>query len=150
MNGRLIGEVTARDNRAVSQHRTLRVGIGGLVVGLAIFALPAELEGPVLLPISPGHAIASTDAVAAGLVLISTTLLYLGLWRGRVRLAAIAQARPGRTLGFAFAGGTGLGLLLASAFSTFWWWWAIGAALYGAVLLLAVAAVGRAPRAAPR
>jgi hypothetical protein len=33
--------------------------------------------------------------------------------------------------------GLGLGLLLASAFSAFFWWWAIGAILFGAMLIVA-------------
>jgi hypothetical protein len=36
-----------------------------------------------------------------------------------------------------FTGGFGLGLLIASAFSTFFWWWAVGAALFGVGLFIA-------------
>jgi hypothetical protein len=34
--------------------------------------------------------------------------------------------------------GAGLGLLIASAFSGFFWWWAIGAAVFGMTVIVAV------------
>jgi hypothetical protein len=37
--------------------------------------------------------------------------------------------------------GFGLGLLIASAFSTFFWWWAVGAALFGVALIVAALAL---------
>ena len=33
-------------------------------VGLVMLAAPASIEGPVILPISPGHALSVLDAVA--------------------------------------------------------------------------------------
>jgi hypothetical protein len=39
--------------------------------------------------------------------------------------------------------GFGLGLLIASAFSSFFWWWAVGAILFGAALIGAVLMASR-------
>jgi len=53
------------------------------------------------------------------------------------RLLEALQRSPGiASLGI-FVAGLGLGLLLASAFSAFFWWWAIGAILFGAMLIVA-------------
>ena len=40
-------------------------GFGSLGVGVAILAMPASVEGPVLVHISPGHAVAWLDALGA-------------------------------------------------------------------------------------
>lgn len=52
----------------------------------------------------------------------------------------IAWQAPGFAAASIFAGGFGLGLLIASAFSGFFWWWAVGAAFFG-VMLVAAAVV---------
>jgi hypothetical protein len=115
-----------------------------LAVSLALFAVPTQFEGPVLLDISPGHAIAVLDGVAIVPLLAANWLLLRGLWRGRVDLGDLVRRHPGRGSATIFAGGAGLGLLLASAFSAFFWWWAIGAALFGLVFVgCALAAAGR-------
>ena len=114
-----------------------------LAVAMAIFALPARLEGPVLVRISALHAISVVDALAVGLLLGASTLSYAGLWRGRLRLLAIVHRYPGRSLVVGVAAGAGLGLLLASAFSDFAEWWAIGAVLFGAALIGTSLVVGR-------
>ena len=119
-----------------------------IAVGLAILAIPAAYEGPVLAPISDGHAIALADAVAIAPLLCGTTMLYVLMWQERGTAAARMRARPLPALALTFGGGLGLGLLLASAFSAWWWWWAVGAALFGAALLVAALTIVRAPTAA--
>jgi len=104
-------------------------------VGLAILAAPTAIEGPVILPISPGHALSVLDAVAVLPLLVGSFFLYRGLWQRRGPLRAVALRMPGRAGTLVFVGGFGLGLLIASAFSAFFWWWAVGAMLFGAALL---------------
>ena len=116
-----------------------------LMVGLGVvmLAAPDAVEGPVLLPISPGHALSRLDAIALVPLLAGSLSLYAGLWRhrGRLRVAASRALAPAAAL--VFVGGFGLGLLIASAFSAFFWWWAIGAVLFGGALLTAVLVAAR-------
>lgn len=114
-----------------------------ITLGLAILAAPSSVEGPVLLPISPGHAISRLDAVALVPLIVGTLGVYAGLWRRRARAYQLAAQSPGQFALAIFAGGFGLGLLIASAFSTFFWWWAIGAVLFSVVLVAAVLLVVR-------
>jgi hypothetical protein len=113
--------------------------LGLLVLSFALFALPADFEGPVLVPISSGHAIAVLDAAAIVPLVIASALLYAGVWRSRARLRESARSRPGVAVWLAFTGGLGLGLLLASVYSGFFGWWAIGAALLTAAMVTAAA-----------
>ena len=110
-----------------------------IAAGVAIFAAPARFEGPVLLPISPGHAISAVDTLGVASVSVGSLLYAAALWRRRVDLGERIRSRPSRAMALIFGTGLGMGLLLASALSVFWWWWAIGAAL----LLLSCYAVGR-------
>jgi hypothetical protein len=112
-----------------------RWSIGLLGAAVAIFAVPSAYEGPVLVEVSAGHAIAVADAVAIAPLLVGTSLLYLGLWRERRRALDIAREHPALAMLGTFAAGTGLGLLLASAFSSWFWWWAVGAGLFGASVI---------------
>lgn len=116
-----------------------------IVTGIAILALPAGLEGPPLVPISPGHALSLVDAAGVVPLAAGSTWLHAGLWRRRDRLALWSRQRTGLAAGLTFAAGLGLGLLLASAFSVFYWWWAVGAAVFGIanVASVLVAAMGR-------
>ena len=115
-----------------------------IAVALPLFAAPSRFEGPVLVPISPGHGLARLDTVALLPLLLGIAWLYAGLWTRRQRLISAAVSSPGRGGIGVFLAGAGLGLLLASSFSTFFWWWAIGAALFGAMVLAAVVvAAGR-------
>jgi hypothetical protein len=109
-----------------------------ITLGLALLAAPSSVEGPVLLPISPGHAISRLDAVALVPLMAGMLGLYAGLWRRRVRVYQHAAQSPGSFALAVFVGGFGLGLLIASAFSTFFWWWAVGALLFAIVLFGAV------------
>ena len=110
------------------------LGCGSLfVLALLLFVAPAGLEGPVLVPISPGHGLSLVDVVALAPLLAGTGLLAGGLWGRRQVLADDLTRRPGVAWAGAFATGLGLGLLVASVF-VFFWWWAIGAALLTAML----------------
>lgn len=123
--------------------RWLWWALGLLACSFAIFALPAHLEGPALLPISPGHAVAVLDAVAIIPLLAASVLLYGGLWTSRAHLLDSVRHHPERSLAIGFAGGLGLGLLMASVYSSFFGWWAVGAALLTAVLLAAAVSAAR-------
>jgi hypothetical protein len=105
-------------------------------LALILFVIPAGLEGPVLVPISPGHGLSLVDVVALVPLLAGTGLLLGGLWQRRQRLDVALTRRPWSARVGAFVAGFGLGLLVASVF-TFFWWWAIGAALLTATLLAA-------------
>ena len=104
-----------------------------LVLALALFAVPAGVEGRDLVPISPGHALSLVDAVALVPLLGGFAVLAIGLWRRREHLGVVIKGAPWPASTVSFAAGIGLGLLLASVFP-FFWWWAIGAALFTAVL----------------
>jgi hypothetical protein len=132
----------------MARSRWLPLGLVLIAVGLAILAIPAGYEGPVLVPISEGHAIAAVDAIGIVPLVCGTTLLYAVIWQERTRAAAISRAQPLPALALSFGGGLGLGLLVASAFSAFYWWWAIGAALVATALLVAVVSLARGPLAA--
>lgn len=114
-----------------------------ITLGLALLAAPSSVEGPVLLPISPGHAISRLDAVALVPLIAGMLGVYAGLWRRRTRIYQHAARSPGPFAVAVFAGGFGLGLLIASAFSTFFWWWAVGAVLFSVVLVTALLLVVR-------
>jgi hypothetical protein len=95
-----------------------------------------QFEGPVLVPISPGHALSVLDSIALVPLLIGAALLYGGLWQRRRRLIEAVHLSPGMGSVGIFIAGLGLGFLLASAFSSFFWWWAIGAVLFLAMMIV--------------
>ena len=64
-----------------------RYALGLLALGLAIMALPASLEGPVLVNIGPGHAVAVLDAIGLVPLVLGCALLYGGLWAQQRQLA---------------------------------------------------------------
>ncbi len=113
-----------------------------MVLAILLLAMPARIEGPVLVPIGPGHALSVLDSIALVPLLVGAALLYGGVWRRRERLQEFVRLRPLIGGGLAFFAGLGLGLLLASAFSAFFWWWAVGAALF-AVTSLAAAIIAK-------
>lgn len=121
------------------------VWIGSSLVGVGILGLlvPGRYEGPVLVPISPGHGLSSIDILALIPLVLDTGIVYWGLWKRRDRLLAAATATPMRWSIGVFVCGFGFGLLLASAFSTFWWWWALGAGIVTASLVDAIRIVTR-------
>ncbi len=118
-------------------------GLGLVAVAVALLAAPAQFEGPVLVPISPGHALSVLDSVALIPLLTGLAWLYRGVWVRRHRVYDALLASPGKGGLGVFAIGLGVGLLLASAFSTFWWWWAIGATLFLVMTLIAVVVAAR-------
>ena len=60
------------------------LGCGTLcALALILFVVPAGLEGPVLVPISPGHGLSLVDVVALVPLLAGTGLLLGGLWQRR-------------------------------------------------------------------
>ena len=120
-----------------------RRGLGCLATGLALLAMPASLEGPILVEISPGHAIAVVDALGILPLTLGSVLLHWVLWTHRVQLGVWVSARPAIALGAVFISGLGLGLLTASSFSSFFWWWAIGAVLFVSTVVAASAVVAR-------
>ena len=122
---------------------SLKWGLGLIGVGVAIMALPASLEGPVLVRVSPGHALATLDAVGLVFLLLGSVVVYWLLWAQRRRLIRYVSYQPVVSLGGAFVSGAGLGLLVASSFSGFFWWWAIGGVLFGSTLVAASIAVVR-------
>ncbi len=114
-----------------------------LAIAVVLFALPSRFEGPVLVPISPGHGLSLVDVAAVVPLVAGTAILATALIRDRDRLEAAIRRRPWRSAGVLFLGGAGLGLLFASVFP-FFWWWAIGAALLtGSLVVAALTAAGR-------
>ena len=71
-------------------------------LGVVMLAAPDAVEGPVLLPISPGHALSRLDAIALVPLLAGSLSLYAGLWRhrGRLRVAASLALAPAAALVF--------------------------------------------------
>lgn len=114
-----------------------------VILAVAVLAAPRRLEGPVLLPISPGHALAALDTLALLPLLLGTSWLYGGLWARRRRLLAVLHAAPGWSALALVGAGLGLGLLIASVLSTFFWWWAVGTTVFSLLLLAAVVAAVR-------
>lgn len=112
--------------------------LGIVILAIALFAAPTRLEGPVLVSISPGHALSLLDSFALALLFIGSAWLHSGLWQHRQRLYDSIRRSPNVGSVAAFAAGLGLGLLLASAFSSFFGWWAMGAVFYGAIMITAL------------
>ncbi|MBM7805215.1 hypothetical protein JOD57_001052 [Geodermatophilus bullaregiensis] len=113
------------------------------VIALVLFAVPSRFEGPVLVPISPGHGLSLVDLAAVVPLIAGLSALGVFLVRRRAGLERTIRLRPWAAATVLFGAGTGLGLLFASVFP-FFWWWAVGAALLTlALVLVALAAAGR-------
>jgi hypothetical protein len=113
-----------------------------LGTALVLFAVPSRFEGPVLVPISPGHGLSLVDMAAVVPLVAAVVVLAVALVRGRPALERTIRARPWPAAAVLFAAGLGLGLLFASVFP-FFWWWAVGATLFTVMLgLVARAAAG--------
>ncbi len=97
--------------------------------------MPQGLEGPLLVPISPGHGLSVLDTVALLPMTIGACWALVGLWQRRQPLMQKALASPVAYGATTFIAGLGVGLLMASDFSDFFWWWLIGAALVGSIAL---------------
>ena len=118
------------------------------VIALVLFAVPSRLEGPVLVPISPGHGLSLVDMAALVPLLVFLAALGTSLVRRRATLECTIRERPWWTTAVSSGAGLGLGLLLASVFP-FFWWWAIGATLLTLVLILSFLAATGHVRARP-
>ena len=113
-------------------------GLGLVALGIALLAAPSQWEGPVLVPISPGHGLSVLDMAGVAPILFGMGWLYIGLWQRRGRIIESVQQSPQMgSLGI-FVAGLGMGLLLASSFSAFFWWYAVGALLFGVMLIVAL------------
>jgi hypothetical protein len=114
------------------------VGLGFVALGIAVLAAPSHWEGPILVPISPGHGLSLLDMFGVAPILVGMGWLYVGLWQRRHRIFESIQKSPKLGGSGVFVAGLGLGLLLASSFSAFFWWYVIGAFLFSAMLILAL------------
>jgi hypothetical protein len=117
--------------------------LGIIALGIALFAVPSQVEGRVLVPISPGHALSLLDSFALLPLLIGVAWLYVGSWQRRYRLVNFLRQSPGVSSAVIFTAGAGLGLLIASAFSAFFWWLAIGATLFSVAIIAAIMVAAR-------
>ena len=116
--------------------RDLYIGLILFILAIVLLLLPDQIEGPVLIPISPGHALSMLDSIAMVPLLCGTVILQLFLWRRRTVITDQFTRNLSIAILVTFAGGLGLGLLIASAFSLFFWWWIIGAGLLLFVLVI--------------
>jgi hypothetical protein len=118
------------------------------VIALVLFAVPSRFEGPVLIPISPGHGLSLVDLAAVVPLIAGLTALGVFLMRRRAVLECTIRLRPWAAATVLFSAGIGLGLLFASVFP-FFWWWAVGATLVTLALVLVALAAARSVRGRP-
>ncbi len=113
-----------------------------VIIAIALLAAPVRVEGPVLVPVSPGHALAVLDTIALVPLLLGTGWLYSGLYKRRNRLYQTIRRSPEWGGLGVFLAGAGLGLQFASVLP-FFWWWAVGAVLFAAITVAALVAATR-------
>ena len=103
-----------------------------ILIGLALvlFLVPSDYEGSILLPISEGHALSVLDAIAVVPLVIGAHWILIGLVKRKKLIVTQVKNNPPYFISLFFIGGFGLGLLIASAFSSFFWWFLIGAIVY--------------------
>lgn len=111
------------------------VGTVSMAIGILGLSIPQTIEGPILVLISEGHGLTLLDLFALIPLILGTSIFELGLWKNRASISEYIQEHPRVTSSMLFGAGFGMGLLIASAFSTFWWWWAIGSILIGIVVI---------------
>jgi hypothetical protein len=102
-----------------------------MAVSITLFAVPSQLEGPVMVLIGPGHGLSWVDALAFVPLLFGLGWIDVALWKRRTLLLERLANSPGKGGILVLLTGVGVGLLIASSFSTFFWWWAIGRSLLG-------------------
>ena len=100
----------------------LFIGLILVILAIVLLSLPDQIEGPVLIPISPGYALSVLDTAAMVPLLCGTVIMQLFLWRRRNVLTEQFKRNVQIGILVTFAGGFGLDLLVASAFSFFFWW----------------------------
>lgn len=71
-------------------------GLGLVAVAIALLAAPTKFEGPILVPISLGHALSVLDTIALMPLLIGWAMLFGGLWQRRERLREFVRLSPGK------------------------------------------------------
>jgi hypothetical protein len=118
------------------------------VTALVLFAVPSRFEGPVLIPISPGHGLSLVDLAALVPLIAGLAALGVFLVRRRAVLECAVGSRPWAAAAVLVSAGIGLGLLFASVFP-FFWWWAVGAILVTLALVLVALAAARGVRGRP-
>ena len=104
-----------------------------------MFGIPDELEGPLLLRVGRSYMLSVLDSWALLPMMTGSVWLCWGLFKNRSGIIETIRLHPTQSAAGIFIAGLGLGLLLATAFMTFFWWWAIGAVLFWAMILVAVA-----------
>jgi len=114
-----------------------------LIISILVFALPEQMEGPDLFGISNGHGLSLIDSLALIPLLISAIWIQKGIWKRRIYLFNKITMYPGSASLIIFFIGIGMGLLIASAFSSFYYWWIIGSILILALLINVVLISGR-------
>src|SRR3712207_4531750 len=119
--------------------------VSSAVIALVLFAVPSRFEGPVLIPISPGHGLSLMDIAAVVPLVAAVAAVARILVKRRTSLAGTIRHRPWMAAAVLFGAGLGLGLLFASVFP-FFWWWAVGATLFTLALGLVVFAAARGVR----
>lgn len=84
--------------------------------------MPQGLEGPLLVPISPGHGLSVLDTVALLPMTIGACWALVGLWQPLMQKALASPVAYGATtfiaglIGAALVGSITLGLVLLSSF----------------------------------
>ncbi len=97
---------------------------------LAVLATPVQLEGPILLLLTPTHGLTLTDVVG-GLILIPGWLLWAAtLWRRREEFDAAIGGSPRPSVVAGFLAGLASGLLIAGVRPSFQWL-AVGVVVFG-------------------
>ena len=101
--------------------------------GALVLVLPDG--GRRLVAFSGAHGLTALDALGTALLFVGWLLpVAWVLHRPELRTGVLALASDGR---YAFAGGVGVGLIVASVFADFAGWWAAGAALLASLQVLA-------------
>ena len=72
--------------------------LGLVAVAVALLAAPARFEGPVLVPISPGHALSVLDSVALIPLLTGLAWLYRGYGYAAIECTTPCVRRPERVV----------------------------------------------------
>ena len=116
-----------------------------LLITILLVIVPERWEGPVLYTIDSGHVLSLVDTIAMIPLLVSVIWIQRGLWSRRIYLFNKVTLYPGSAVLIIFFLGIGLGMFLASAFSTFHYWWAVGGTIFIIMLVNVVLISGHSP-----
>jgi len=114
-----------------------------LIISILLCAVPDKFEGPMLLNSGSGYGLSLIETIALIPLLVSAGWIQKGLWSRRIYLFNKITLYPGSASLLIFFIGLGLGLLIASAFSTFAYWWALGGSIFILLLLYIVLISGK-------